>query len=572
MITALYRRKIKPGTEYNDLIPDSACHSNFRGDGDTFHSMDLIQEFITDYSDQVSKLAPLLKGKTVEKTVTNIYNFIYNHIQYKADGAAQEIRSPQCTWHSRNRGADCKSFSVLAGALCKELGLPYSIRKIQQPGDSDGTYSHVYIIVHRNNKSHLVIDATKHENTESFYLKKHDISMKHYGLNASRIATNQKQCAFQDYFGRICNTLSNDGVCNTQINKLKDNVNNHVKRTGHYPLVTVEVDTVYINGTANKFRSPNGATVLIARKNEGLNSAAAAVGSEIISGALKDGVGSILGKIKGTIGKLWKKLTCKIRNSAWDTKMANAYASAIEQYFETALNSMSSKVASNDSYSTPNNLGESTFTKDLNRYILELWSEYAKYDYEKHTSGSTHNSCSKQARDSAMQAAMEYYKGMQEVYSLVKSSGYPLEHHMVLTNPVMNFSFNNLWDFQKSVDYARGKGYNRSIPQIQLPKITVNLTELAKLNNPKPTIPGGDFITAPDFGNGSGNTGGDNKIKPPKTGVGNSFTKAPPSSIAKIRPGANQQKASFGFLPALLIAGAGYSVYKSQQTKKAKKK
>jgi len=179
MITALYRRAIKPGTQYNDLITSSQCESEFKGNGDTYRSMNLIKEFIEDYSYQVSKLAPLLKGKSLPETVNNIYDFLYWHLQYKADGAAQEIRSPQCAWHSRDRGTDCKSFSVFAGAILRELGIPFSIRKIQQPGDPTGVFSHVYIIVPQKNKPHLVIDATKHENTESIFINKYDIKMKH---------------------------------------------------------------------------------------------------------------------------------------------------------------------------------------------------------------------------------------------------------------------------------------------------------------------------------------------------------------------------------------------------------
>lgn len=572
MITALYRRNILPGTKYNDLIPSSECHSLYKGNGDTYHSMDLIKDFIVDYSYQVEKLAPLLLGNTLQRTVANIYDFLYNHIQYKADGAAQEIRSPQCAWHTRDRGTDCKSYSVFAGAICKELGLPFSIRKIQQSTDSPGNYSHVYIIVHDKSTYH-VIDATKHENTESSFIKKYDVSMKHYGLNAS-IADEQKHCAFHDYFGRICDTLTENGACSKQVNTLKNKVNDHIKETGAYPLVNVNVDTVYINSTPHTFRGSNGATVLVATKRKGLNSSAAAAGAALASGALKDGAGKILAKVKGSVGKIWKSITCKLRSSAWNEKMVKAYDSAIQSYFEQIINKLGNQPTA---YYVPNNLGESQFTKDLNRHILEFWSENAKYEFENNTFGKGHNSCSKIAREAAIRITEEYYKGIMEVYSLLIDSGYPVEHHMVITSPLMNFAFNDLYDFNQTVDKARKEGHKMAVPQIQLPKVTVNVEELAKLENKRPNIPGNGLITAPSIpGN---NSGGGNTTNPPSTGGGSVLAPSNPNTgggnisnpnFGNIAQTQKPKQAGFGIVPALLIAAAGYGVIQSQSKKKKK--
>lgn len=582
MITALYRRNIKPGTEYNDLIPDSVCHSTFRGDGDTYHSMDLIQEFIEDYSDQVSKLAPQLKADTVEETVNNIYDFLYNHIQYKADGAAQEIRSPQCTWHSRSRGADCKSFSVFAGALCKELGIPFSIRKIQQPGDSDGNFSHVYIIVHQNNKPHLVIDATKHENTESFYIKKHDINMKHYGLNASRVTSNQNNCAFHDYFGRICNTLSDSNVCSTQINKLKENVNDHIKKTGHYPMVSVEVDTIYINGTPNKFTNSNGATVLVATKAKGLNSSAINKGADIAKKGIVKAIPKVLSSVKNLLSNLWAKFRCAITSSAWSTGEARRYESNMEEYFNTIINKISNQ---SDAYHTPNNLGETQFTKDLNKAILELWTETAKWQFEQDTYGSKHNRCTRDNRSGVIGTSQAYYKGIQELYQEVIKDGYPLISHMVQTNPLMDFhvqirsgkSENTFTEVERT---ARAKKYNNPIPKINLPQVTVDIHELEKLDpSIRPNIPGSGFVSVPGFdtklppsGGGGGfaesigEGGFAEAIKKPPTGTNNPPTfHTADGIVAKTN---QPQKAGFSFLPALLIAGTAYGIYESQKKKK----
>ncbi len=194
-ISSVLKRNLKSGKEYNKLIPQVECSRTNLGSGDTFHTTDEMQKWIEKYAFQTNKLSPKLKGRGLAETVTNVYGFLYNHIQYEQDGALQQLRSPACTWKQRNSGVDCKSYSVFASSVLSNLGIKHFIRQIRQPNFYPEEFTHVYIVVpvdqsivnYKENTPTYVLDATKHQNTEGNYIEKVDIPMvnlKHVGLNA----------------------------------------------------------------------------------------------------------------------------------------------------------------------------------------------------------------------------------------------------------------------------------------------------------------------------------------------------------------------------------------------------
>lgn len=191
-INGALHRPLKDGLQFNKLFPASSCKSTFLGKGDTYKTIDLIEQSIKKYHQQTNKVAPLLKKDTLNETVKAIYNFWYSHIQYKADGADQNLKSPACLWSSKF--GDCKSFSIAAGCTLSNLGIKYYVRKIRQASIAPSQFTHVYIVVPHNQKTanlkngYSVIDATKHTNTEaSFIGEPKDLLMEnltHNGLNA----------------------------------------------------------------------------------------------------------------------------------------------------------------------------------------------------------------------------------------------------------------------------------------------------------------------------------------------------------------------------------------------------
>jgi hypothetical protein len=187
-------RPLKFGEEFDSLIPKFSCMPTNLGLGSTAKTMQIIKDYIIKYRGQTYRIAPKLQGSTLSITVKKIYDFLYHHIQYSADGLEQNVRSPACSWYSRYEGIDCKSYTVFAGCILSSLGIKFYIRKIKQPGSNPEHFSHVYIVVPINqitgdlSQGYQVVDPTKHQNTEAVFLAKNDIymsnKMPHIGLNA----------------------------------------------------------------------------------------------------------------------------------------------------------------------------------------------------------------------------------------------------------------------------------------------------------------------------------------------------------------------------------------------------
>lgn len=191
-------RILKNGSAYNALIPKSTCEKVSFGKGDTHFSIEMIVKQALQHNKQVEKLAPKLKAEsgagTLQEICYRVHQFLYWHLKYKADGEAQLLRSPACAWQQRKDGIDCKSYSIFASAILLQLGIKHYIRKIKQPTHNPEHYSHVYVIVPKNqdtgnlDKGYYTIDGTLQHITEPIYTHKKDFFMDrlpHYGLNGA---------------------------------------------------------------------------------------------------------------------------------------------------------------------------------------------------------------------------------------------------------------------------------------------------------------------------------------------------------------------------------------------------
>ncbi|SHJ45217.1 hypothetical protein [Aquimarina spongiae] len=190
MQNPLYR-PLMDGKRFDVLLPKTNCTSTTLASGDTHVTVNHMADWVKKHYKQTERLAPKLKRRTVKQTVDSIYEFLYNHFQYKADGELQQLRSPGCSWYQRKEGIDCKSYSIFTSCLLMNLGIDHYIREVRQPGTAPQLFTHVYITVPKKGKSnapgnYYVIDATKHENTEVPFLEAKDTFMSalpHVGLN-----------------------------------------------------------------------------------------------------------------------------------------------------------------------------------------------------------------------------------------------------------------------------------------------------------------------------------------------------------------------------------------------------
>lgn len=202
-IDNLLKRTLLGGQEYEPLFPAVSCDKTSLGNGNTFDTVRLIKQWVVKYNYQTKEVAKLLQRSSLKETCDKIYWFLYNHIQYKADGFEQNLRSPACAFKQRVEGVDCKTYSIFASCLLVNLGIRHYIRQIKQPSFKPELFSHVYVIVPLNQETgdtkdgYFIIDGTTSNNREPIYTMAHDteVNLPHFGLNAPSSKSKSKTVA-----------------------------------------------------------------------------------------------------------------------------------------------------------------------------------------------------------------------------------------------------------------------------------------------------------------------------------------------------------------------------------------
>ncbi len=128
---------------------------------------------------QGAKLAQALKGSSRYETVKNIYDFIFNHIQYELDPPGSEtVRSLRRL--VADKKGDCDCFASAIANLLTNLNIPFAFRIAAYQNSSD--YSHIYIVVPKSGNSlsngYYTIDPVVHRfNYEVPFTTKKDFGM-----------------------------------------------------------------------------------------------------------------------------------------------------------------------------------------------------------------------------------------------------------------------------------------------------------------------------------------------------------------------------------------------------------
>ena len=156
------KRNIQSGERYSHLFPVAKnSTATIRKDANVYHTVAFIPKVVSETLLDTKKLAAVLKGATIYKSCSNIWQFVYGHIAYKKDeDGYEQIRSPARAWHDRFRGVDCDCYSVFISSILTNLNIPHSLRitKYQQ-----AYFQHIYPIV-PTATGHIAIDCV----TEKF--------------------------------------------------------------------------------------------------------------------------------------------------------------------------------------------------------------------------------------------------------------------------------------------------------------------------------------------------------------------------------------------------------------------
>ncbi|KAA1244519.1 hypothetical protein [Aquimarina sp. RZ0] len=137
-------------------------------------TLQLMQLVIRETTKDTALLAKQLQHKNRYDTCRNIWNFVYQHIQYTMDKTGiEQVRRPSRSWADRMTGVDCDCYTVFIGSILTNLKMPFTIRITKYGGKHH--FQHVYPIVPMAN-GHITMDCvTDQFNYEVPYSEKKDI-------------------------------------------------------------------------------------------------------------------------------------------------------------------------------------------------------------------------------------------------------------------------------------------------------------------------------------------------------------------------------------------------------------
>lgn len=195
--------KVKSGAEYDHLFPRAMLTTITKKEGATVaDTIQFIPQVVRDTLFHTSKVANVLKGKTVRESCENIWHFVYDHIAYKKDEDGKEqVRSPARAWHDRTniQGVDCDCYTVFISSILSNLKIKHKLRITKYKEDR---FQHIYPIVPVNDGSYITIDCVvKQFDYEEPYSEKKDTNMDLEYLNGVFDTTQYKNTDALDLVG-----------------------------------------------------------------------------------------------------------------------------------------------------------------------------------------------------------------------------------------------------------------------------------------------------------------------------------------------------------------------------------
>jgi len=170
-------RSIKSGAEYNRYFDLSGVQGNevtLISDGSVEQTINEMKKVVRKTLHQTKKIAPALKGSSKMETSRNIWNFVYNHIQYKKDHPLREqLRTPARSWKDRLTGVDCDCYSILISSILTNLNISHSFRIAAYKAD----FQHVYVVVPDGAKEIIIDCVADSFNYEVPFTKKKDFTV-----------------------------------------------------------------------------------------------------------------------------------------------------------------------------------------------------------------------------------------------------------------------------------------------------------------------------------------------------------------------------------------------------------
>ena len=204
-------RRIKDGSQYDKYFPKPDEQDRIIiEDGEVNQTVGLMKKVVWKYIDDTKKLVPILKGRTHPATCGNIWNFLYNHIQYRLDKeGVEQLRRPARSWHERQEGIDCDCFSIFASSILTNLGIPHSFRITKYKRD---VFQHVYVVVPTGKGAYIIDPVLSKANFEKPYSAKKDFPMSLEGIDIAVLSGTDGGGLYEAVMGTDLDGLGMEGL------------------------------------------------------------------------------------------------------------------------------------------------------------------------------------------------------------------------------------------------------------------------------------------------------------------------------------------------------------------------
>ncbi|NLR58826.1 hypothetical protein HGH93_11985 [Chitinophaga polysaccharea] len=203
---ATTKRMIQDGMQYERMFPAATgVIKTIRENASVGDTLTFIQKIVPATLQQTKNIAASLKGRTVQDTCRNIWQFVYTHIAYRKDrDGYEQVRSPRRSWRDRKQGVDCDCYTTFISSILTNLHIPHKLRitKYYKPH-----FQHIYPVVMYSGREIIMDCVTDRFNYEVPYSEKKDVTMDlQYldGLDAIPYSSAEDQVfAGSDEFGEL---------------------------------------------------------------------------------------------------------------------------------------------------------------------------------------------------------------------------------------------------------------------------------------------------------------------------------------------------------------------------------
>jgi hypothetical protein len=151
-LVASGKRNIQSGNQYNKYFgPPKREDKYLSYAGSTGDTIEFMADIIKNTLADTKQIARVLKGKDLNSTLKNVFDFIFTHVQYKPDDpTTEELRRPVRVWADRQSGVDCDCYSIFIGSVLSNLNIPFALRMVKINGKSH--FQHVYVVIPKSGR------------------------------------------------------------------------------------------------------------------------------------------------------------------------------------------------------------------------------------------------------------------------------------------------------------------------------------------------------------------------------------------------------------------------------------